>query len=135
VFRDLDFLCQMEEAKFPHKFGAAVYEGVKVRSVDFGPKEPIVRFNMGSKEMVSAPRRSSICSGRKTFLGNQMKLKIKTPVFDQFAIHTMRPSFRLGTKNWYEVISVYYCLNVLFTYFVGDPRYRLDVLKLLQRDV
>jgi len=26
-------------------------------------------------------------------------------------------------------------LNVLFTYFVGDPRYRLDVLKLLQGDV
>jgi len=29
---------------------------------------------------------------------------------------------RLGTKNWYEFISVYYRLNVLFTYFVGDPR-------------
>jgi FADH2 O2-dependent halogenase len=42
---------------------------------------------------------------------------------------------RLGTKNWYEFISVYYRLNVLFTYFVGDPRYRLDVLKLLQGDV
>lgn len=69
MFRDLDFLCQMEEAKFPHKFGAAVYEGVKVRSVDFGPKEPIIRFNMGSKEMVSAPRRSSIAVAAKLFWG------------------------------------------------------------------
>lgn len=30
---------------------------------------------------------------------------------------------------------MYYRLNVLFTAFVQDPRYRLDVLKLLQGDV
>ena len=30
---------------------------------------------------------------------------------------------------------MYYRLNVLFTAFVSDPRYRLDVLKLLQGDV
>ena len=42
---------------------------------------------------------------------------------------------RRGTKNWYDFITVYYRLNVLFTYFISDPRYRLDVLKLLQGDV
>jgi 1H-pyrrole-2-carbonyl-[peptidyl-carrier protein] chlorinase len=110
VFKDLDFLPQMEEAKFPHKFGAVwtadtrqkiayqhgwealapdchadirfdereqvgvdknysyhvdrgkfdlmllqhanklgavVYAGVKVKAVDFSPKEPIVRFITG----------------------------------------------------------------------------------------
>ena len=359
VFRDLDFLDQMEEAKFPHKFGAAwtaedrgaydmdfkggfdgkgdnlaptshvdisfserkqdgvdreytyhvdrgkfdlmllqhahklgatVYEGVKVSSVDFDAKEPVVRFNMGrnGKEMGLTAKMVIDASGRNTFLGNQLKLKVKDPVFDQYAIHTWfdnydrkvfskknehrdfifihflpisntwiwqipitdsvtsigvvtqkknfakskqereeffwsavgsrpalrdallkadrmhafkdegdysyamkqvtgdrwmmvgdagrfvdpifstgvsialnssrfahknviaalekndfsRASFsefenkiRLGTKNWYEFISVYYRLNVLFTYFVGDPRYRLDVLKLLQGDV
>ena len=41
----------------------------------------------------------------------------------------------MGTKNWYDFITVYYRLNVLFTYFINDPRYRLDVLKLLQGDV
>jgi FADH2 O2-dependent halogenase len=40
-----------------------------------------------------------------------------------------------GTRNWYEFITVYYRLNVLFTAFVMDKRYRLDVLKLLQGDV
>jgi FADH2 O2-dependent halogenase len=40
-----------------------------------------------------------------------------------------------GVKNWYNFISVYYRLNVLFTAFVRDPRYRLDVLQLLQGDV
>ncbi len=42
---------------------------------------------------------------------------------------------RRGCNNWYEFISLYYRLNVLFTYFVGNPRYRLDVLRLLQGDV
>ncbi|BCB82757.1 hypothetical protein Psuf_000700 [Phytohabitans suffuscus] len=37
-------------------------------------------------------------------------------------------------KNWYEFISIYYRLNVLFTAFVQDPRYRTDVLKMLQGD-
>ena len=40
-----------------------------------------------------------------------------------------------GIKNWYEFISLYYRLNVLFTAFLMDPRYRLQILKLLQGDV
>jgi FADH2 O2-dependent halogenase len=44
-------------------------------------------------------------------------------------------TLRRGTRNWYRFISVYYRLNVLFTAFIQDPRYRLDVLKLLQGDV
>lgn len=42
---------------------------------------------------------------------------------------------RNGIKNWYEFITLYYRLNILFTAFVQDPRYRLDVLQLLQGDV
>lgn len=42
---------------------------------------------------------------------------------------------RRGVSNWYEFISIYYRLNILFTAFVQDPRYRVDVLKLLQGDV
>ena len=40
-----------------------------------------------------------------------------------------------GVRNWYRFIALYYRLNVLFTAFVIDERYRLDVLKLLQGDV
>ncbi len=42
---------------------------------------------------------------------------------------------RSGCDNWYKFISIYYRLNLLFTYFVSDQRYRLDVLRLLQGDV
>jgi flavin-dependent dehydrogenase len=48
---------------------------------------------------------------------------------------TYETTIRRGTKNWHEFISVYYRLNVLFTAFIRDPRYRYDVLKLLQGDV
>lgn len=350
VFNELGFLDQMEEAKFPHKFGAvwtaheqakaydhdweglspdchaevrfgervqagvdrnytyhvdrgkfdlmllrhanklgaAVYEGVRVGGVEFAPGHAAVRFSMGRKEMAVTARMVVDASGRQTVLGNQLKLKVKDPVFDQYAIHTWfggydrmalaksdahrdyiyihflplsnswvwqipitdevtsigvvtqrknftgskqdrenffwntvasRPSIRdalgraerlrhfkeegdysyamtqicgdrflmvgdaarfvdpifstgvsialnssrfahgdiiraletgdlsrssfaeyestirRGTKNWYDFISVYYRLNVLFTYFITDGRYRLDVLKLLQGDV
>jgi len=364
VFKDLDFLGQMEEAKFPHKYGAAwtaasskgtyntdwhnldewkddkangngamapdthaevrfeerpqpgvertytyhvdrgkfdmlllqhanklgaaVYEGVRVSHVDFGPQEPVIHFRMGHKEMGVSVKMVIDASGRNTFLGNQLKLKITDTVFDQYAIHTwfdqydrrtfskgdaqgdyifihflpvsntwvwqipitdavtsigvvtqkknfakakeerekffwdtlgtrpelqealrkamrVRPfkdegdysyamkqicgdrfillgdagrfvdpifstgvsialnsarfahkdvlaalekndfshqsfanfesTLRRGTKNWYDFISVYYRLNVLFTYFINEKKYRLDVLKLLQGDV
>lgn len=44
-------------------------------------------------------------------------------------------TMRRGMRNWYEFISLYYRLNILFTYFVMSPDYRPDVLKLLQGDV
>ncbi|MFJ2830806.1 NAD(P)/FAD-dependent oxidoreductase [Streptomyces sp. NPDC087263] len=44
-------------------------------------------------------------------------------------------TLRSAVSNWYEFISIYYRLNILFTAFVQDPRYRLDVLKMLQGDV
>lgn len=358
VFRDLGFLSKMEEAKFPHKFGAvwtaatsrsyschdfegmendcamtnesadhaevrfaerdqagvdrpytyhvdrgkfdllllqhanelgsAVYEGIRVKGVDFDGPTPTVRFTMGRKEMGTRVRLVIDASGRHTLLGNQLGIKVKDPVFDQYALHSwfdgfnrgsaskaeglgdyifihflplsntwvwqipitesvtsigvvtqkknfakskqerqaffwdcmktrpelyeglmkaqqMRPlkeegdysyamkqiagdgfvligdaarfvdpifstgvsialnsarfahtdiikalekgdvsrssfaeyeaTIRRGTKNWYDFISVYYRLNILFTYFVNSPDYRLDVLKLLQGDV
>jgi FADH2 O2-dependent halogenase len=42
---------------------------------------------------------------------------------------------RRAVRYWYEFISIYYRLNILFTAFVQDPRYRIDVLKMLQGDV
>jgi 1H-pyrrole-2-carbonyl-[peptidyl-carrier protein] chlorinase len=271
-----------------HKLGAAVYEGVRVSGVDFSPEHPIVRFTMGRREMGVSVKMVVDASGRHTLLGNQLKLKVNDPVFDQYAIHTWfggydrgvlakspahldyiyihflplsnswvwqipitneitsigvvtqkknflksrierenffwdcissRPRFmetlrqaervrpfkeegdysyamkqicgdrfmlvgdagrfvdpifstgvsialnssrfahrdilsalekndfsrdsfqtfettiRRGTQNWYDFITVYYRLNVLFTYFINDERYRLDVLQLLQGDV
>jgi FADH2 O2-dependent halogenase len=55
--------------------------------------------------------------------------------FRKPSFSTYETTMRRGTNNWYNFITVYYRLNVLFTAFILDPRYRLDVLKLLQGDV
>jgi 1H-pyrrole-2-carbonyl-[peptidyl-carrier protein] chlorinase len=269
--------------------GATIYEGVRVRGVEFSPGErPHILFSIAGQQVKTCVRLVVDASGRRTLLGNQLKLRVQDPVFDQYAIHTwfqgydrralarnheqldfifihflpltntwvwqipisesitsigvvtqrkyfahsrtereqffwqclesrpelaaalrqaeqIRPlseegnysyamqqicgdqfvlvgdaarfvdpifstgvsialnsarfasadilkaaqrddfskasfktyedTLRRGTRNWYEFISVYYRLNVLFTAFVQNPRYRLDVLKLLQGDV
>ncbi|MFJ9877790.1 NAD(P)/FAD-dependent oxidoreductase [[Kitasatospora] papulosa] len=55
--------------------------------------------------------------------------------FSKKRFETYESKLRRAVKYWYEFISIYYRLNVLFTAFVQDPRYRIDVLKMLQGDV
>jgi FADH2 O2-dependent halogenase len=55
--------------------------------------------------------------------------------FHKAAFSNFESMMRRGTRNWHEFIALYYRLNVLFTFFVQDKRYRLDVLKLLQGDM
>jgi flavin-dependent dehydrogenase len=59
----------------------------------------------------------------------------ETGDFSRKSFATYETTMRRGTRNWYDFISVYYRLNVLFTAFILDPQYRLDVLQLLQGDV
>jgi 1H-pyrrole-2-carbonyl-[peptidyl-carrier protein] chlorinase len=55
--------------------------------------------------------------------------------FSKPAFASFEGTLRQAVRNWYEFISIYYRLNILFTAFVADPRYRIDVLKMLQGDV
>ncbi|MBW4628914.1 MAG: FAD-dependent oxidoreductase [Brasilonema octagenarum HA4186-MV1] len=56
-------------------------------------------------------------------------------IFTKDSFATYEAILRRGVRNWYEFISLYYRLNVLFTAFIQDSRYRLDIIKLLQGDV
>jgi FADH2 O2-dependent halogenase len=62
-------------------------------------------------------------------------LAAKAGDFRAHRFDTYVGKLRRGVSNWYEFISIYYRLNILFTAFVQDPRYRIGVLKLLQGDV
>lgn len=55
--------------------------------------------------------------------------------FTRASFETYETILRRGVRNWYEFITLYYRLNVLFTACIQDSRYRLDILKLLQGDV
>ncbi len=55
--------------------------------------------------------------------------------FTRDALANYERKLRTAVSYWYEFISIYYRLNVLFPIFVQDPRYRNDLLKMLQGDV
>jgi FADH2 O2-dependent halogenase len=77
----------------------------------------------------------SIALNSARFAHTDILGSLETGDFSAQAFESYQTTVRRGTKNWHEFISVYYRLNVLFTAFVRDPRYRLDVIKLLQGDV
>jgi len=170
VFKDLDFLDQMEEARFPrkygaawtssakpvysmdwaevgsdcqvdvrfaereqegvnsnytyhvdrgkfdllllqhaHKLGATVCEGVRVQRADFDDGEyPRIQALLGRKEINVRARVVVDASGRKTFLGRQLKLKVPDPVFDQYAIHTWFDGFDRGNGEKRDFIFIHF---------------------------
>jgi flavin-dependent dehydrogenase len=77
----------------------------------------------------------SIALNSSRFAQRDIVRAFETGDFSRGAFADYEAIMRRGHRNWYEFIGVYYRLNVLFTAFINDPRYRLDVLKLLQGDV
>jgi FADH2 O2-dependent halogenase len=77
----------------------------------------------------------SIALNSSRFAHRDILKALETGTFTKEGFKDYEKTIRLGTTNWYNFISIYYRLNVLFTFFIIDPRYRLDVLKLLQGDV
>jgi FADH2 O2-dependent halogenase len=55
--------------------------------------------------------------------------------FRRERFETYVSTLRRGVNSWYDFISIYYRLNILFTAFIDDPRYRMDVIRMLQGDV
>ncbi len=71
------------------ELGAAVYEGARVRNVDFSePDRPRINYVTSMRERSVNVRMVVDASGRKTLLGNQLKLRVRDEVFDQYAIYT-----------------------------------------------
>ena len=60
---------------------------------------------------------------------------LETGDFSREAFSTYEILQKRGTTNWYKFITLYYRLNIIFTYFLSHSKYRLDILKLLQGDV
>jgi len=77
----------------------------------------------------------SIALNSSRFAHKDILAALENNDFSRQSFATFESRLRVGTKNWYDFITVYYRLNVLFTYFINDRKYRLDVLKLLQGDV
>lgn len=77
----------------------------------------------------------SIAMSCSRFAHKDILKALETNDFSKASFSNYDATLRRGVRNWYEFIGVYYRLNILFTAFINHPKYRLDVLKLLQGDV
>ena len=94
--------------------GATVVEGVGIRDVDFSGEFPRLKFMVGPKESSVTCRIVADASGRKTFLGNRLKLKVMDKVFDQYAIHTWFDNYdRLSTMKGEQTKGDYIYVHFL----------------------
>jgi FADH2 O2-dependent halogenase len=77
----------------------------------------------------------SIALNSARFASADVIAALESGRFERSSYQRFESTIRRGVKNWYDFICLYYRLNVLFTYFVNHPYYRLDVLKLLQGEM
>lgn len=74
--------------KHAASFGAEVYEETTVKGVDFDDSGVTIRVEGKYPDRTLRARMVVDASGRKTVLGNRLKIKEVDPIFKQFAIHT-----------------------------------------------
>ena len=77
----------------------------------------------------------SIALNSARFAARDILAAAETGDFRREKFSTFEETMSRGVRNWYRFIALYYRLNVVFTTFIRDERYRYDVLKLLQGDV
>ena len=92
-----------------HQLGATVYEGIRVQKVDFeSATYPEIVYSIGNQTLGTRVRLVVDASGRHTVLGNQLKLKIKDPVFNQFALHTWFEGYDRGMSEKEDYIFIHF---------------------------
>lgn len=104
---DRNYTYHVDRAKFDlallqhaSESGAKVYEGLKVRGVDFdGDRDPVLRFDMGRHEGKLTVRTVIDASGRAAVLGRQLGLRRVDPVFRQYCTYSWFEGFEREDDN------------------------------------
>jgi len=113
---DQNYTYHVDRAKFDElllehaeKLGATIYAGVTVKNVEFDSDEfPTVQLSTSMRKSKIKVRMIVDASGRRTFLGNRLKLKVNDPVFDQYALHTWFENFDRGISNRKDYIFIHF---------------------------
>lgn len=89
--------------------GSKVYQGVHVKQVLFeGDRAVGVRAQFGDQEVDLRSRVVVDATGRNTLIGNQLKLKVKDPIFDQYAVHAWFKNVDRGGPHTADFIHIYF---------------------------
>jgi 1H-pyrrole-2-carbonyl-[peptidyl-carrier protein] chlorinase len=117
---DQDYTYHVDRSKFDllmlkhaEGLGSKVYQGIHVKQILFDGSQAVgVRaaiadheFDLHAKVIVDA-------TGRNTLLGNQLKLKVKDPIFNQYAVHAWFKDLDRGEEaRTADFIHIYF-LNI-----------------------
>ncbi len=89
--------------------GTKVYQGTHIKKVLFEDGHASgVRMSIAGEEIDIPAKMVVDASGRHTLLGNQLKLKIKDPNFNQYAVHAWFEDFDRGNLHSAEFIHIYF---------------------------
>lgn len=110
-----DYTYHVDRGKFDHlllqhaaKLGTNVCEGVAVAGVDFEDDRVVVRHHQGGDIQNTSVRMIVDASGRRTLVGNQLKLRVPDPVFDQYALHTWFEGYDRGDSDKADYIWIHF---------------------------
>lgn len=96
--------------KHAESLGSKVYQGVHVSKVLFEDgRASGVRANIAGQD-VDIPARFVVdATGRNTLIGNQLKIKVKDPIFNQYAVHAWFDNVDRGQeKRTEDFIHIYF---------------------------
>lgn len=95
--------------KHAERLGSEVHQGNHVKQVLFENGRACgVRVQIGDKEADLPCRVVVDASGRGTLLGNQLRLKRKDPLFNQYAIHAWFDGMDRGDDKTADYIHIYF---------------------------
>jgi FADH2 O2-dependent halogenase len=95
--------------KHAEKLGSKVYQGVHVKQVLFENGHASgVKANFSGKEIDLPARFVVDATGRSTLIGNQLKLKVKDPIFNQYAVHAWFSNVNRGEPHTADFIHIYF---------------------------
>jgi flavin-dependent dehydrogenase len=99
----------MKLLKRAEELGSKLYQGVYVKKVLFEDDcAKGVRISIAGKEMDVPAKMVIDASGRNTVIGNQLKLKKKDPLFNQYAVHAWFTGVNRGEEPTDDFIHIYF---------------------------
>ncbi len=114
---DQDYTYHVDRSKFDHlllqhakKLGSKVIQGVEVRQVLFDDEDRAtgVRLSVDGVEVELPAKMVVDASGRNTVLGQQRGLRLKDPIFNQFAVYNWFENVDRGEGKTADYIHIYF---------------------------
>ncbi len=114
---DQDYTYHVDRSKFDHlllkhaqSLGSDVYQGVTVNEVLFDDDDAAngVRFSVDGNDYVLPAKFVVDASGRNSVIGTQRHLRVKDPIFNQFAVHGWFENVDRGTTESADYIHIYF---------------------------